>query len=95
MTVAYADFTFVRDLVARESAIVLDDSKDYLVESRLLPVARRAGLDGVGELVARLRAGAVNGFAREVVEALTTNETSWFRDAHPFTALSDVVVPGW
>jgi chemotaxis protein methyltransferase CheR len=88
-----ADFEFVSTLVRKRSAIVLEPEKNYLVESRLLPVVRREGLSSVADLVARLRAGSQNGLPDMVVEAMTTNETSFFRDLNPFEALRKVVLP--
>jgi len=86
-------FAFVSDLVRRESAIVLEQGKEYLVESRLLPLAREAGLPGVNEYVTRLQTGGTVADKAAVVEALTTNETSWFRDKEPFEALATTVIP--
>jgi chemotaxis protein methyltransferase CheR len=86
-----AAFAFVSDLVRRESAIVLEPGKEYLVESRLLPLAREDGHPTVDDFVARLRITPSRHPA--VVEALTTNETSWFRDREPFAALTGTVIP--
>ena len=86
-------FTYVQDLVRRESAIVLDEGKEYLVESRLLPLARAAGAANVSDYVAALMLRPTLEGRRAVVEALTTNETFWFRDQEPFEVLSRVVVP--
>jgi chemotaxis protein methyltransferase CheR len=83
----------VRDLVRRESAIVLSQGKEYLVESRLLPVAREEGLPDIEKLVEKVRQHPHSPVSRRLVEALTTNETSWFRDGDPFAALRDTVVP--
>jgi chemotaxis protein methyltransferase CheR len=93
MTLATTTFDFVRDLVQRESAIVLAPGKEYLVEARLLPVARQEGLPDVGSLVDAVRARPDADRTRRIVEALTTNETSWFRDGDPFTALTSTVLP--
>lgn len=93
MTLSSADFTFVQDLVRRDSAIVVESAKTYLIESRLGPVARRHGFGSIGELVDRLRGGTVPRLRSEVVEALTTNETSFFRDVHPFTILERSILP--
>ena len=87
-------FCYVADLVRRESAIVLDIGKEYLVESRLAPLVRRHGVMDANELVRPLLLRPDLTLTREIVEALTTNETSWFRDVGPFTALSTVVLPG-
>lgn len=93
MTIAPEVFAYVRDLVHRESAIVLGTGKEYLVESRLVPLARRAGATDVDAYVADLRRRGTVLATRQVVEALTTNETSWFRDNAPYTALRDQVLP--
>jgi len=92
MTLSADAFAYVADLVRRRSAILLQPGKEYLVESRLLPLARSAGLS-VEELVARLRTRPVESDVTAVVEALTTNETSWFRDSTPFSALARHVLP--
>ena len=93
MTISSTAFAFVSDLVKQQAAIVLGPGKEYLVESRLMPVARDAGLDDVGALVARLQTQPDDRLRRQVVEAMTTNETSFFRDRDPFTALSQIVLP--
>jgi chemotaxis protein methyltransferase CheR len=87
-----ADFVYLRSLIRRRSAIVVEESKDYLLESRLAPVAREEGLDSIGALVRRLQAGSSK-LETRVVEAMTTNETLFFRDVGPFEALRDVVIP--
>ena len=93
MTIAPEAFEYVRDLLRRESAIVLDTGKEYLVESRLTPLARQFGQCDVNAFVSGLKARFDPVVARQVVEALTTNETSWFRDGDPFTALRTTVLP--
>jgi len=87
------DFDYIRELVRRGSAIVLEPSKEYLVEARLVPLARSEGLTSIAELVARLRAEGEGDLYRKVVEAMTTNETLFFRDLHPFDALRTTVLP--
>jgi chemotaxis protein methyltransferase CheR len=86
-------FQYVQELVQRRSAIALECGKDYLVESRLLPLARAQGLGSVEELVRRLKSQPEGPLHAQVVEAMTTNETSFFRDVHPFEALRTVVLP--
>jgi chemotaxis protein methyltransferase CheR len=93
VTIAPEAFVYVRDLVRRESAIVLDTGKEYLVESRLIPLARQAGAADVNAYVAALRQRSTPQTTRAVVEALTTNETSWFRDGDPFATLRTTVLP--
>jgi chemotaxis protein methyltransferase CheR len=93
MGLSPAAFAYVRSLVRQRAAIVLDDSKEYLVEARLGALARREGVDTVDALVHRLRAAPFNGLHRQVVSAMTTNETSFFRDVHPFEALRRTLLP--
>lgn len=96
MSVTMTSFEFVSDLVRRHSAIQLGPGKEYLVESRLLPLARARGLSGtdaVEQYVDHVRRSNDHGEITQVVEALTTNETSWFRDSVPFTALKNHIVP--
>ena len=93
MSLAADSFAYVSDVVRRESAIVLEPGKEYLVESRLLPLARAGGHASVEDYVAALRARPTREAVNDVVEALTTNETFWFRDMEPFEVLRTVVVP--
>jgi chemotaxis protein methyltransferase CheR len=87
------NYKYLQQEIYRESGIVLDGDKHYLLESRLLPVARAAKLPNLDELCVRLRAKASPGLAQEVIEALTTNETLFFRDMAPFDALRQRVIP--
>lgn len=93
MTLTAADFDYIRELVRREAAIVLEPGKEYLAVTRLDPIARSEGLASVSDLVARLRAQGRTPLHDEVVDALTTNETSFFRDIHPFESLRTHVLP--
>jgi chemotaxis protein methyltransferase CheR len=93
MSIAPADFAYVRELVRRRSAIVLEPGKEYLVEARLLPIVQATGAGGLGRLVSRLRGSPEGSLHEQVVEAMTTNETSWFRDHHPYDALASVLLP--
>jgi chemotaxis protein methyltransferase CheR len=92
MPITTAEFDYIRDFVRTKSAIVLDPGKEYLVESRLGPLAKQSGLDGIGALVEKLRRNDVQ-TQNAVIDAMTTNETSFFRDLHPFEALKKVVIP--
>lgn len=93
MTLSAHEFQFVSSLVRREASIVLEPGKEYLVEARLLPLARKAGLGSVTEFLLRAQ-GATGRLDRDgIVDALTTNETSWFRDREPFSAMTDMVIP--
>ena len=85
--------SYLRDLVYRRSAIVLEEDKQYLIDSRLSPLAREVGLSSIDELVFKLRADVGAPLVRRVIEAMTTNETLFFRDLHPFEALKNKLVP--
>jgi chemotaxis protein methyltransferase CheR len=87
------DFDVVRRLLHARSAIALDDGKQYLVESRLAPILRQRKLDSLSDLVALLRRERGGEIERQVVEALVTTESSFFRDLHPFESLRKVVLP--
>ena len=93
MTLSQADFSFVAGLVRQRSSIDLQPGKEYLVESRLTPVARTAGDADLAALISRLRRGGDESLTSSVVDALTTNETSWFRDGHPFDAFTNTLLP--
>jgi len=93
MSLSQAEFNFIRRLVLDQSAIVIEEDKGYLVESRLLPLARREGLTSLKLLVQKLQIEPFHNLHRQAVEAMTTNETSFFRDFHPFEALRKAVLP--
>ena len=86
------DYEFLRKLLKERSGLDLSADKQYLVESRLIPLARKAGLPGLSELVQKLKSGA-EPLTAEVVEAMTTNETFFFRDKVPFDHLKATVLP--
>jgi len=88
------DYDYLRRLLRERSGLVLSADKQYLVESRLLPVARRAGVPGLTDLVQKLRGPGADALAVEVVEAMTTNESFFFRDKIPFEHFRDTIVPG-
>jgi chemotaxis protein methyltransferase CheR len=87
------DFDFIRKLLQERSAIVLDAGKRYLVEARLAPLVRQLSLQSISELVGQLRSRAANGLQSQIVEAMVTTETSFFRDHHPFESLRKAVIP--
>jgi chemotaxis protein methyltransferase CheR len=87
------DYDYLRKLLRERSGLVLSADKQYLVESRLLPVVRKAALAGLTDLVQRLKGPNAEQFATEVVEAMTTNESFFFRDRLPFEHFCDTIVP--
>jgi len=86
------DYEYLRRLLRERSGLDLSADKQYLVESRLVPLARRNGLTGIGELVQKLKAGS-DALTIDVIEAMTTNETFFFRDKIPFDHLRQAVIP--
>lgn len=94
MPITDKNFNFVRSFVAKQAAIVLDNGKEYLVESRLQPLAREEGFESLDGYIDAVRSCPItNGRHNKIIEALTTNETFFFRDHHPFEALRKHVIP--
>jgi len=87
------DYQFLQKLLKTRSGLMLSADKHYLVESRLLPIARKAGLFNLTGLVALLRAPGAEPMIVEVVEAMTTNESFFFRDKLPFQQFRDTIMP--
>ncbi|HEX3858750.1 MAG TPA: protein-glutamate O-methyltransferase CheR [Pseudolabrys sp.] len=87
------DFDFLRAMLKERSGLVLSADKQYLAESRLLPLARKIGVNGLGELVARLKSASAEPLAVQVTDAMTTNESFFFRDKVPFEHLRDTIMP--
>ena len=85
--------SYVCTLVRRKSAIELDEAKAYLIEARLNPMARRHGFPSTTEMIRTLQTLPKPDMERQLGEAMTTNETSFFRDAHPFEAMKSTIVP--
>ncbi len=93
MALAQSDFTFISRLVRQQAAIVLEPGKEYLVESRLAALAQAECKGTISDLVSRLQGDRTGQLAIKVVDAMTTNETLFFRDGHPFDGLRNVVLP--
>ena len=92
--VSAAEFHYIADLVRTHAAIVLEAGKEYLVETRLEPLARKEGYPSLSHMIEALRALPINdGLHAAVIDALTTNETLFFRDFYPFEALRQIIIP--
>jgi chemotaxis protein methyltransferase CheR len=87
------DYDYLRKCLKKRSGLVLSADKQYLVESRLLPVARKLGLGGLADLVATLKRNNADVLMTAVVEAMTTNETYFFRDKTPFEHFRSTILP--
>ncbi len=88
-----AEYDFLRQFLKARSGLSLSAEKHYLVEGRLLPIARKSGLTDMAGLVGALRRPDAVALATEVVEAMTTNESYFFRDRTPFEQFRDVMLP--
>lgn len=93
MGITSTEFEYLRQLVYQQSSVALDADKRYLADLRLPAIAAAAGFDSVASLVAELKAHPLNHLHTQVVEALVTYETSFFRDTHPFEALATTLLP--
>lgn len=93
MTIDDSGFNYVRQLVRDRAAIVLEEGKQYLVDSRLSLLARREGYESAQEVIDRLRAAPSGPLQRKVIEAMTTTETLFFRDGKPYEALKNTILP--
>ena len=86
------DYEYLRKLLKDQSGLDLSADKQYLIESRLLPLSRKSGLPGISDLVQKMKGGSA-GIIAQVVEAMTTNETFFFRDKLPFDHFRDSIIP--
>jgi chemotaxis protein methyltransferase CheR len=87
-----ADLDFLGKFLKERSGLVLVGDKTYLIESRLMPIARKHNMPSLAALMQQLRAGSPN-LESEVVEAMTTNETFFFRDKLPFDLFTETMLP--
>ncbi len=87
------EFDWLRAFLKQQSGLVLTSEKQYLIESRLLPVARKAGLASLSALISKIKEPGQSMLAATVVEAMTTNESFFFRDKTPFEHFTDTMLP--
>ncbi|AXS41748.1 protein-glutamate O-methyltransferase CheR [Breoghania sp. L-A4] len=88
-----AEFEYLKGFLKTRSGLVLSSEKQYLVESRLMPIARKTGLESLSVLIQKLRTGTARALETDVVEAMTTNESFFFRDKTPFDNFTNVMLP--
>jgi chemotaxis protein methyltransferase CheR len=87
------EFELFRDFLEKTSGILLGSNKQYLVSSRLNRLMEQQGIKSLGELVQRIQSNPRGVLRDQVVDAMTTNETLWFRDGYPFDVLKNRVLP--
>jgi chemotaxis protein methyltransferase CheR len=92
MSLPLQDFEYYQKMLYAESGLAIKQDKTYLLESRLNPLIKKLGIDDLGALTNKLRGGD-NILKQQVVEAMTVNETFFFRDIHPFDRFRDIVIP--
>ncbi|QJD57679.1 protein-glutamate O-methyltransferase CheR [Pseudomonas sp. gcc21] len=93
MTSEQQHFHQFRDFLEKSCGIVLGDNKQYLVASRLNRLMEQQGINHLGELVQRIQSQPRGGLKESVIDAMTTNETLWFRDGYPFEVLKNRLIP--
>ncbi|MCU0245304.1 MAG: protein-glutamate O-methyltransferase CheR [Bryobacter sp.] len=89
-----ANYRFLQEYIYKESGIVLEEDKHYLIEARLLPIVRSQSLGSLNNLCDALRTAHLQPLRQQVVDAMTTNETLWFREPAQWDALKSTVIPG-
>ncbi len=88
------EFDFIAGFLKQRSGLALTQDKMYLIESRLQPIARAQGCKDLSELITRIRSNSASaGLQNEVTEAMTTNESSFFRDTKPFEQFTKLMIP--
>ncbi len=87
------EFDYIASVLKQKSGMYLSPDKTYLLESRLQPIARASGLENVSELIKKMRSTADRQLIHDVTQAMTTNETMFFRDNKPFEKLTGVILP--
>jgi chemotaxis protein methyltransferase CheR len=87
------DFELFSTLLRQRSGLVLTPDKAYLLESRLMPIARKQGMKGLDDLAGAIRARREESLLRSITEAMTTNESSFYRDQKPFDQFKATVLP--
>lgn len=93
LTITDVDFSLFSRFLEENSGIILASHKQYLVQSRLGKIAQEQNCSSLKELVTKLQSPNSRQLREHVIDAMTTNETLWFRDTHPFDILRDIIFP--
>src|SRR4051812_45743685 len=93
MLLSPKDFEILTSRIKKYSGIVISNEKEYLLESRLMPIAKKHGLATLSELVKHMQEGKNSSLLIEIIEGITTNESFFFRDFKPFDYLRDKILP--
>ncbi len=87
------DYNYITKFLLETTGLSLGENKEYLLEARLEPIAKSHEMNGIQDLVRRLRSRLHKDLEQEVMEAMTTNESSFFRDRRPFDELKSLILP--
>ena len=91
MQVSPPQFSYLRGLLKKKTGVVIDESKQYLVVARLLPIVRQRKLPSLDTLIDRIRTAPGSPLENDVMNAMMTHETSFFRDKTPFETLKSII----
>ena len=92
-TVTRDEFASLRDYIEEQCGIALNENKGYLIETRLTKLMIESGCENFEEFARLARAESGTALRDKIVDAMTTNETLWFRDGHPYTILIEKILP--
>ena len=87
------DYKYITDFLLETTGLSLGENKEYLLEARLIPLAQTHGMNSIQDLVLSLRSGIDPTLRQDIMEAMTTNESSFFRDRRPFDELKNTILP--
>ena len=87
------DYNYITKFLLDTTGLSLGENKEYLLEARLIPIAQAHGMNGIEDLALSLRSRLDRSLEQEVMEAMTTNESSFFRDKRPFEEFKNSVMP--
>ncbi|WP_232107433.1 CheR family methyltransferase [Gimesia alba] len=87
------DYRYITDFLLETTGLSLGENKEYLLEARLIPLAQTHGMNSIQDLVLSLRSGIDPTLRQDIMEAMTTNESSFFRDRRPFDELKNSILP--
>ncbi len=93
MNIICEDFNYIQCFLKEKAGIAIEEDKRYLVESRLTPILKNEGFSNYKDLILKLKFERFGDFHQKVIEAMTTNETSFFRDSHPFESFKNIIIP--
>ena len=92
-SISKEEFDYISSVIKEKSGIILSQDKMYLIESRFKPIMKERSIGSLSDLVSKMKTNTDSGFMQELVEAMTINESLFFRDIKPFKTLTDFIIP--